>query len=58
MSDRVINIREFPVHKMKFPFKLIAIGKSGSGKSVALKSIINQFKDKIPVACVASQQLL
>lgn len=52
LSDRVINIREFPIHKMSFPFRMIAIGQSGSGKSVVMKAVINQFRDKVPI-CVA-----
>lgn len=49
-----IEIREFALSELQDDSKIVVIGKPGSGKSVLMKAIVNQLKDKYPVAKVLS----
>jgi len=54
MAKREIEIGEFPIHKMMNNFKLIEIGKPGSGKSEFVKDLMNVHKHKFPVVIAFS----
>jgi hypothetical protein len=49
-----INIKEFPIHKMRLKTKNVVLGKPGSGKSFLLDDIAYNLKHKIPVAAAYS----
>lgn len=49
-KQTTLNIREFPIHKMKPGATIVIIGKRSSGKSVLVKDIIQVHKHNFSVA--------
>jgi len=49
-KQNTLNIREFPIHKMKPGATIVIIGKRASGKSVLIKDIIQIHKHNFPIA--------
>jgi hypothetical protein len=49
-----VNIKEFPIHKIRLKTKNVVIGKPGSGKSFLLDDLAYNVKHRIPVAAAYS----
>lgn len=54
ITDREVDIHEFPLNDMKPNSKLVIIGKPGSGKSTLIRDIIKAYRYMFPVAAVMS----
>lgn len=53
-KGNVIEIRELPIHKIKYNSKIVVVGKPATGKSTLTRDLIKVFRHMFPVAKIFS----